>query len=251
MKTLIIGHSFIDRYRRYLRRFEQYVDVGALADFSAHFGLAPGNTVHIQGRSGLRIDSYGKEYILDRVRRVQPEILIVEIGTNDIVYRYDPADIATQLKLFYRELLSNTSVNYIVQIQIIERRRAGYRRDDNLDRDQFDENKKILNAILQRFTRVNENVRVFRHDRNLIVKLQQDSISRDDIHVTTQKGLEYYHFSIRRAVVTAQATLLKRQAESREAELRDRRIVQLTGRYDPDFVRRKDRVYSFMNAGRY
>ncbi|MCG8429598.1 MAG: SGNH/GDSL hydrolase family protein [Candidatus Omnitrophica bacterium] len=241
MKTLIIGHSFVQKYRRYLRKKEKHTDIGIPADFSQHFGLRPGYSVHIQGRSGLCIDGYGKYYISDRIDRLQPQVVIIELGTNDIVNNLDPADIAYRIKSYCKYLLEETSVEFIVLVQVIERRKTRI-----CDKKDVDKNKSLLNAILQRFAKYNRNVYVFRHDKNLIVKLQKDSISEDDIHITTQQGLEYYHFSIRRAITIAQTKLLEYRQGQTRSDQEDVRIVQYAHCYEQELVKRKERVYSML-----
>ena len=51
----------------------------------------------------------------------------------------------------------------------------------------------------------------FRHDSNILVKLDEQ-VTRDDIHITSEKGKALYQFSIRKAMLMGKKIVIGGQA---------------------------------------
>ena len=207
MRTLIIGHSFVRRYRKYLRQLApedfDIPNIGITADFGNHFGLAARRTVNVQGRSGLALNSYGIFYIKDRIARCQPELLVLEIGTNDISHGARPQEVVHKLDSLFEELVNYSSVKFIVVNQLVQRRK-----NRHCSNEVFERQRLAYNALLQNLAKNHpEHVFVFRHDRSILVNLQPDRITTDEIHITSPEGLQLYHLSMRRAITKAQTIL--------------------------------------------
>ena len=200
MKTLICGSSFIQRYRKHLLTFKLQEGEGIEANFSRNFGFKNNNLVYLQGRGGLCLDTYGIGYIKDRVNKCSPELLVLEIGTNDITNKVHPDSLFKTVENLCQELLNATTVKYIVLIKIIERKKTR-----QCSRPDFDSARYRYNTLIQDLSKKHPStIYVHKHDRSIIVKLEQNRISRDGIHVTSKEGLRLYHFSIRRAIARAQ-----------------------------------------------
>ena len=76
---LITGHSFIHRYHDYLNHLQlpQYLDL------SNCLGL-PEEHISIEGIGGLKADMKSITYITNRVHSTELDIVLLELGTNDI-----------------------------------------------------------------------------------------------------------------------------------------------------------------------
>jgi hypothetical protein len=64
----------------------------------------------------------------------------------------------------------------------------------------FERKLQAFNVELQREARKDPRIYCYKHERSLIVKLDEE-ISTDNIHVTTPAGMRLYNFSIRSAVI--------------------------------------------------
>lgn len=200
MKILICGHSFISRYRRehLINQIPLADRKGRFTDFSHCFGLPGHHQVFVNGRGGLCLDSSGIDFITDNINYVNPELLLLEIGSNDICdNNVTVTQLERQLVRVTREIFSVTGVKYIIICQVVQRRRT--RACSTFS---FEEKRAQLNFLLQQLARKESRVYVYRHDRSILVNLS-NRISGDDIHVTTGRGFELYHFSIRRALMVA------------------------------------------------
>ena len=104
LNILITGHSFIRRYRDYLN----YSQLLQYLDLSNCLGL-PEEHISIEGIGGLKADKKGITYITNRVRNTEPDIVLLELGTNNI------ADSAATYFMSPQEQVSHL----IIQIHII------------------------------------------------------------------------------------------------------------------------------------
>jgi lysophospholipase L1-like esterase len=201
-RVLVIGHSFVRRYRQYLERQisndrSVYSDA---YDFSAKLGI-PRESVTIIGRSGLLCDSQGASFIKTCVRRVSPKLVILEIGTNDLAdyFPFTNAElsdhVAQRVKQLCYYLCRRLHVSTVVLCKVVNRSklRGGITEED------FKERRHAYNQHLLQHARAHKSVYVFQHDRSTLVNLK--GLSEDHIHVTSTRGLDLYHFSIRRAIV--------------------------------------------------
>ena len=100
---LITGHSFI-RYCNYLN----YSQLPQYLDLSNCLGL-PEEHISIEGIGGLKADKKGITYVTNRVCDTEPDIVLLELGTNDI------ADSAATHFMSPQEQVSHL----IIQIHII------------------------------------------------------------------------------------------------------------------------------------
>ena len=206
MRALVIGHSFIARYQRYLHR-QLGPAVSATArprptDYKSVFNLDV-DVINVSGKGGLKIDQCGVDFIKKTVDDCRPELIILELGTNDLS---EPSRVANdvfvqavirqldglvlQLKGQYR------CIKTVVVCQVISRRRLR----GGLSVVDFRERQLLFNAALQQLARRDRLYYVFKHDRTLLVNLSR-ALTNDDIHLTTAEALRLYHFSIRRAIV--------------------------------------------------
>jgi hypothetical protein len=200
MRILVCGHSFVRRYREeyLLPQIPARHRCGVSTDFSDCFGL-PGSyhPVFVSGRGGLMFNAEGVDFVTDTIEYLRPHILVLEVGTNDLVDGISPEFLCRMLTRVCDEILHTTSVCYIVLCQVVRRRRTR-----RCPPDEFERNRLRYNALIQRLARSNSRIYTYRHDRSILVSLHS-SITHDNIHVTTGRGLTMYHFSIRRAITIA------------------------------------------------
>lgn len=197
MRILICGHSFIRRYQDWLHSNWSCAYERSEREFHRNFGLHPSNRVFIRGFGGLSTDEQGVNYILGQVNRLQPEILLLQVGSNDLADNIPARVVSQDVRELCDVILNDTSVKVIVILEIVKRRRFR-----NSDITQFESERLCFNGHMQRLARSDHRIYSFRHNRSIIVNLRPGRISRDNIHVTTPEGMRLYHFSIRRAVIT-------------------------------------------------
>ena len=76
---LITSHLFIHQYHDYLN----YSQLPQYLDLSNCLGL-PEEHISIEGIGGLKADKKGITCITNGVRNTEPDIMLLELGTNDI-----------------------------------------------------------------------------------------------------------------------------------------------------------------------
>ena len=75
-KVLILGHSFVKRLSRDIQQ-------GLNTRMDANFGLQGTAAVKLYGQGGRTVRKC-LAYDLDVVRNLSPEVVILEVGTNDL-----------------------------------------------------------------------------------------------------------------------------------------------------------------------
>ena len=78
-EVLILGHSFV-------RRFAAFIAQGVDKRVKNNLDLAESAQLAFQGVGGRTVDKINV-FDLQRVRKVQPDIVILEIGSNDLCPR--------------------------------------------------------------------------------------------------------------------------------------------------------------------
>ena len=195
MNVLIVGHSFVRRYRDFLNRKH-----GLQYNYNRCLGL-PCENIYITGKGGLKADSEGLELITAKTKQVNPNIVIIELGTNDLaIEAVDEVDQVSHTLhcLFYIcEQLFVLGVQKIILCEIVHRRRLR----GNTTQDEFNRKRKNFNSLLHNLPKINPNILIWRHERSKLRNLKYGEITTDQIHVTTDRGLQLYNFSLRAAIV--------------------------------------------------
>jgi len=113
---LVLGHSFIRRLRDDLRsRFDsRAVDT---------FGLSHDANVHLHGVGGLTVERLRRD--LGIVSSLSPQVVILEIGTNDLT-RLCPEVTGSEIEELVRLLLDTFSVWVIGVCEVLPRARAPF-----------------------------------------------------------------------------------------------------------------------------
>ena len=111
-KVLILGHSFVKRLSRDISRG---FDDRAVLDF----GLEGSLSVHLYGVGGRTIDKV-RAFDLGIINSLTPEIVILEIGTNDLAI-LPPELIGSALDDLVQWLLSSSPVHVVGWCYVIPR----------------------------------------------------------------------------------------------------------------------------------
>ena len=114
LKCLILGHSFV----RNLKNF-----IGSnLSSFNYTLKLDPKEVmIQFSGKSGANIESL-KELQLGDVQDFEPELVILDIGTNDLcLSTCDPVKLASAIVGLVDFLISDFNVKHVVVLQILHR----------------------------------------------------------------------------------------------------------------------------------
>ena len=193
--VLVAGHSFVHRYHEYLNRKNKSQN-----SYSICLGL-PCENIYITGKGGLKSDEDGLNYIITKTKWVYPDLVVIELGTNDLaVEAKDDIDQVnkTLRNLFYIcEQLFVLGVQKIVLCEIIACRRLR----GKTTQAEFDRKRQCHNSLLQNFNKLNPNIIIWKHKRSKLRNLKDTEITSDQIHITTDHGFKLYNFSIRSAII--------------------------------------------------
>lgn len=134
-KVLILGHSFVRRLQSDLR---SNFDTRASVDF----GFRGTTTVYMHGIGGRTVSKLQK-HDLSVVSSLSPDIVILEIGTNDLSFS-KPEVVGSNIEELVRLLLDHFSVRVIVVCHVTSRAKSHAIKSNFNDK----------TAILNQYTRV-------------------------------------------------------------------------------------------------
>ena len=185
--VLIMGHSFV-------RRFELFLSKGIDARVRQDLNLSHSVQITFLGVGGRTVDKLSK-FDLHLVRRLQPQIVILEIGSNDL----SPPDarpevVGSKIETLVRRLYAECQVETIVVCQTINRA-AGLR-----DPPSFNDRVALLNQYLSVVLETLPFAVFWRHKglRQPTVRI----LCRDGVHLNS-KGQYALYRSYRSAILSA------------------------------------------------
>ena len=192
---LITGHSFVRRYWDYLNwKF------GSQNNYNKSLGL-PQENIYIVGKGGLKANEEGLNLITTRAKQVNPNIVVIKLGTNDIaIQAVDEKEQVNQTlhHLFYLcKQLFELGVQKVILCEIVNRRKLR----GSTTQAEFDRKQQYFNQLLNNLNRLNPDIIIWKHERSTLRNLKDGAISSDNIHITTDYGLKLYNFSIRAAII--------------------------------------------------
>ena len=106
-----MGHSFVHRLAAFVqkkRHLHAFVNLHTIAD------------IHFHGVGGRTIKKFRK-FDLEVVRQIAPKVIILELGSNDLV-NLSPQTVGSELENLVRELHEAYSVEFVVVGQVLRRR---------------------------------------------------------------------------------------------------------------------------------
>ena len=110
-RVLIIGHSFVHRLEAFVQKKRHKYAFTSLSDIA---------DIHFHGVGGRTIEKFRK-FDLEVVRQVAPQIIILELGSNDLV-KLAPETVGSELENLVRDLHDIHSVEVVVVGQVLRRR---------------------------------------------------------------------------------------------------------------------------------
>ncbi len=153
-------------------------------------------------------DASQMDHFLNHVKLEQPDVVALEIGTNDFAswcpedngpspsfWSKDNIDMLLgKLHEFYQVALQFSSVVGICKV--IDRRVM----IDDIPHDVFTARRDYYNAQLDALAQAEPNMIAFKHADSAICNLRED-LSSDGVHLTSDDGLELYKKSIRKLLI--------------------------------------------------
>ena len=100
--------------------------------------------------------------------------------------------------LFYLcDKLFKLGVQKVILCEIVDRRKLR----SHTTQAEFNRKRQKFNQLLNRLTKLNPDIIIWRHERSVLRNLKEPEITGDKIHITTDHGLKLYNFSIRAAII--------------------------------------------------
>ena len=109
--VLIIGHSFVHRLKAFVQKKRH------MQAFSSLRGMAD---IYFHGVGGRTIAKFRK-FDFNVVRQLVPDVIILELGSNDLVELSPQTAVGSELESLVRELHEIDSVQFVVVGQVLRR----------------------------------------------------------------------------------------------------------------------------------
>ena len=185
-RVLILGHSFVRRLRSFLASSHVY---------SSDVGLSDSADISLFGVCGRTVDKV-IQFDLDVVRNSKPDIVILELGTNDLT-SLPPESVGSELEELVQSLHCEFDVRVIAVFQVIKRITPFSRLPD------FTE---LLGA--QAASLFTSNSRATSHSRHIGVwKSSRNMYLREGVHLNTLGLIKLYR-SYREGAVLKSPSLI-------------------------------------------
>lgn len=141
------------------------------------------------GRGGMTIDQYD-ESLFQEMLRFRPDVILINLGGNDIHSQSVPTDIANKLVALVETLKSHGTKSVYVA-EICERGR--FIKDPNLTKKSFNAQRKKINKLIHR----QECVKF----AELNMRFPKD-YDNDKVHFSKPKGQRKYMYFLRRILLS-------------------------------------------------
>ena len=185
-RSLILGHSFVQRMKVFLKH-----NAGN-SSFNEHFDLKNSCLVKLIGNGGRTVERLMR-YDLRATRATKPDILVVEIGSNDLCDpSADPEILGETITASVDVLRHEIQHKFTVICQVIPRRNPPFPK--------YNQRVKKLNKCLWKMLADSSAVKFWRH-RGLH-NPTRDIYVRDGIHLNNQ-GHKALYRSYRGALLYA------------------------------------------------
>ena len=183
--VLILGHSFV-------RRLSSDLSSNFDARAAEHFHLLGNASIHLHGVGGRTVKTLCR-YDLGAVSYIKPDVIILEIGTNDLVANR-PEVVGSEIDDLIQLLLQFYSLRVIGVCEVIPRVRTPF----------FNTAAPILNQYLHDVLELRPNVFSWRHSG-----FSNPTVSpylRDGVHLNPRGQYSFYR-SYRGAILKALRSL--------------------------------------------
>ena len=140
VKTLYYGHSFVAHMQKYMN---------TLPDYMHNFGVFPGQgSLSFISKGGATVARLRKDHNIRKILRLQPEIVVIEAGTNDLADAdLSAADVCAEMLELARDVL-DCHVREVIVGQVILRGEEGLKRAvDDFEQKVYEYNHRIEDAL--------------------------------------------------------------------------------------------------------
>ena len=122
VKILYYGHSFVAHFQDY---------VASLPCYMNNFGMEGRQAVvYYKSLSGAKIDRLIKKSNIDKINKMQPEIVVLEAGTNDLAsVDLEPGEVCDNMVSLARDVL-DCRVREVIVSQVLLRGKQGLIKND-------------------------------------------------------------------------------------------------------------------------
>ena len=197
VKVAILGHSFVSGYKDHLKFHSHHGQHLSPHEIATHFRVSNiVNEVHLCGINGAKVCE-GTFISNDFLERIQPEVCILDIGSNDLAAGTPPLTVADRLVDIATRLISRHHVKVVIVCSVLYRTARVP--------SQFHELVHSYNKILSHFTVPDSNIVYWTYYGFWDTTVSQ--WSRDGIHPNTQTGRKKYAQSLRQAMFQASCVL--------------------------------------------
>lgn len=186
-KVLILGHSFV-------RRFAAFIAQSVDKRVKNNLDLSESAQIALQGVGGRTVDKINV-FDLQRVRKVQPDIVILEIGSNDLCPRdAKPEIVGSKIETLVQHLHAHFNVRFIVVCRTVAR--AACPRDNP----SYNDRVALLNQYLDVVLEAIPFAEFWRHKG--LRKPNVSVLSKDGVHLNNRGQYALYR-SYRGAILYA------------------------------------------------
>lgn len=195
-KISIVGSSFI-------RRLNEAVTGGHDEAFKQNFNLDAVDSVNYVCRGGWKVQSVLEH--MDSINRQTPDVVILQIGSNDLGKDRCPLSIADSILDLAETIRSQTSARFVVVCQCLPREKGRYLRTDGQVR-RYNDDAKKANDFLKVVSADRSGVCYWKHkglsrgpDQPAMRRAFGHFICSDGVHLSSRGQYKYYK-SLRGAI---------------------------------------------------
>lgn len=186
-KAMLFGHSFVTGLADHLRN-TLFVDNPA--KMAHHLKISHYfRECLCSGKRGLLASAINKEQLLSELSDFMPNLLIFELGSNDIVSQVPPLNTASAIIDLANLALSVSSVRHVAICGSLHRSVKGTELFDKIQ---------LFNRILFNFCEVEPKITF--HSHQGLALFPTFELSRDSVHPNGKLGRDRYLRSIRRII---------------------------------------------------
>lgn len=193
-KILLFGHSFISHFKRFVKASRK--------NFNFSLNLDP-HEVMVQYSSlpGANVQTLRDNRLSD-VKDFEPDIVILQIGTNDLADSQCTHDmLVSAIKDLVDTLLYTYHVRYVAVLQILHRFPATVPTKHKVDIVSFNEKVDLSNDLLSKELLLIDRCRFWRH-KGFWGEQQSQTIAPDGVHLSNPFGQKRYFYSLRAVIVS-------------------------------------------------
>lgn len=192
VKVQIFGHSFVSRFKTFIRKNS--------SDFNFNLNLNKQEVmIQYSGYPGASVQSLASRGLGD-IEDFEPELVILDIGTNDLAYK-SAEEVASSIKSLVDTLINNYHVKFVIVLQILHRFTPAVPGRHNVNVPLFNKNVDSCNQLLVENLNYRSDCQVWWH-KGFWGPSQELTIAPDGVHLSEPFGQKKYFYSLRSIVVS-------------------------------------------------